>query len=248
LRPAHNARSDQKASYPAQPSGEEHEENHEKKHWWADEENKKKLEIGGGLLAGAAALGAGILAYKKHEEKKEEHKSQEWAHSQWLTEARAKKDVFFRDGPRGPVTWVLTEGKDIPQGAILVSNDPHSMYSCRAHIDGGIQLGRASREFQKGGIIGYRNDEIQVEQYEILLGDMRGLRWVSCHGAVDVRSLGAEPVEGGKENDGTPLYVTRAYYKEAVLPGKASPKLDGAYVTWHGKEKSVKEYEVLCYA
>ncbi|KAF8629226.1 hypothetical protein AX17_005809 [Amanita inopinata Kibby_2008] len=228
------------------PSGSEHHE--EKKHWWGDDENKKKLEIGGGLLAGAAALGAGIFAYKEHEKKKEEHSSQNWAKSNWLADAQSRTEDLHRNGPRGPATWVLNHGKSIPQGALTISNDPFNMFTCRTYVDGGIQLGKASGEFQKGAVIGYKNEEMHFDEYEILVGDMGGLRWVSASGQINVSNLGARPVEGGRENDGTPLYIVRAYYKEAVHPGKTSSKLDGAYIPWGGKEKAVQEYEVLCYA
>ncbi|KIL68915.1 carbohydrate-binding module family 12 protein [Amanita muscaria Koide BX008] len=217
----------------------------EHKNWW--DENKKKVEIGGGLLAGAAAIGAGIYAKKKYEKNKEQAVSQDLARSQWLADAQLRTDEFHRNGPRGPVTWVLTNGKNIPRGAIMISNDPHSMYACRAFTDGTIQVGKASLAFQKGGVIGYKFDEIHVDQYEILLGDMRALRWVSAHGKLQLTDPRARPVEGGNERDGTPLYIARALYKGGVHPGKASPKLDGAFIPLDGKEKAVNEYEVLCY-
>lgn len=56
---------------------------------------------------------------------------------------------------------------------------------------------------------------------------MRGLVWVNTHGKLNLASLGKRPVEGGRENDGTPLFVAKAPYKGAVHPGKASEKLDG---------------------
>lgn len=56
---------------------------------------------------------------------------------------------------------------------------------------------------------------------------MRGLRWVPASGRLNVNSLGYRPVEGGRENDGTPLYIAQAPHKGVVHPGKASEKLDG---------------------
>ncbi|KAK2467813.1 hypothetical protein APHAL10511_000108 [Amanita phalloides] len=240
---------DQGSSYPekspddggSDPSGEN-------KHWWDDEANKKKLEIGGGLIAGAGLIGAGLFAYKHHKEKQEEHKSQEWARENWIAEAQSRTADLRSNGPRGPATWVLTHGTVIPSGAIVVSREPYPMYTCRTYIDGGIQLGKVSSEFEKGAAIGYGNKEQHFDEYEILLGDMRGLHWVSSHGTINVGALGARPVEGGHENDGTPLYIVRAYYKDGVHPGKASPKLKGAYIAWDGGEKAVENYEVLCYA
>jgi hypothetical protein len=56
---------------------------------------------------------------------------------------------------------------------------------------------------------------------------MSALRWVPAHGKLNIASLGFKPVEGGREDDGSPLYVAQALYKGVVHPGKASEKLDG---------------------
>jgi len=200
------------------------------------------------LLAGAAAIGAGFFAHKQHEKKKEEVKSQEWAQGNWLAEAQARTETFRRTGPQGPITWVLAKGKDIPRGALSVSTDPYNMYACRAFVDGGLQLGKASSEFPSGAVIGYKNHENHFDVYEILLGDPRGVHWVSVSGKINLAYLKAQPVEGGKENDGTPLFIARAYHKGAVHPGKVNANFDGAYIPWGGKEVLIHQYEILCYA
>lgn len=56
---------------------------------------------------------------------------------------------------------------------------------------------------------------------------MNGLRWEPAHGKLNVSSLRYRPVEGGHEDDGSPLYIAQALYKSVVYPGKASEKLDG---------------------
>jgi len=67
----------------------------------------------------------------------------------------------------------------------------------------------------------------QLGTYEILVGDMSRLKWVQTSGRLNVHSLGAQPVEGGRDVDGTLLYVAKASHKGAEHPGKASEKLDG---------------------
>lgn len=101
------------------------------------------------------------------------------------------------------------------------------------------------------------HDVSQLDKYEILLGDMRGLKWVQTGNSLDLASLGATPVEGGYENDHTRLYIARAFHKGAKHPGKVSERLDGkfidgahsiytqffnlgAYIPFDGKEKCVK--------
>jgi hypothetical protein len=56
---------------------------------------------------------------------------------------------------------------------------------------------------------------------------MSRLRWVPCTGKINVASLGLRPVEGGKDSDGTPLYIVEAPHKNAVHPGKASENKEG---------------------
>jgi hypothetical protein len=235
----------EKPQQDARPTKEE-----QKKNWYdLDDHRKKQLELGGGLLAGAAAIGAGYFAFKEHEKNEEEKKAQTWALQNWLQEATERTRQFNEKGPRGPATWILNEGKHIPQAAILGGEEKSwKLYICRAFHDGGILLGKASDVMKLGAVIGYCNEEIHLPKYEILIGDMNGLRWVQASGRLNVQSLGARPVEGGRENDGTPLYIAQAYHHDATHPGKASEKLDGAYIPYDGKEKKVESYRVLCYA
>lgn len=72
---------------------------------------------------------------------------------------------------------------------------------------------------------------MQLDTYEILIGDMRGLKWVDASGKLNLQALNARPVEGGREANGTPLYIAQAPYKGAVHPGKCSEKLDGNLAT-----------------
>ncbi|KAF8891730.1 carbohydrate-binding module family 12 protein [Infundibulicybe gibba] len=240
----------QQPQYPNLPQSSEKPTHEEKKtHWYdLDDERKKQLEVGGGLLAGAALLGGGYMAYKQHGKNEEEKKAQTWALQNWVDDARQRTELFRRDGPRGPATWILNEGKHIPQGALVVGKEKSwTLYICRAFYEGTVQIGKASDVFKKGAVIGYGHDEIHLGTYEILLGDMRGLQWVSARGRLNVASLGAKPVDGGRDGDGTPLYVAKAPYNGAEHPGKCSEKLDGAFIPYDGTEKHVNEYRVLCY-
>lgn len=57
---------------------------------------------------------------------------------------------------------------------------------------------------------------------------MNQLRWVPATGRLNLGALGGyTPIEAGRENDGTILYIAEAPYDGAVHPGKASTKLDG---------------------
>ena len=61
---------------------------------------------------------------------------------------------------------------------------------------------------------------------------MNGLCWVPAHGKLNATSLGHRPVEGGRENDGTPLHIAQAEYNGVYHPGKASANLDGKSMFW----------------
>jgi hypothetical protein len=56
---------------------------------------------------------------------------------------------------------------------------------------------------------------------------MNALRWVPTSGKLNISSLGYRPVDGGRDTDGTTLYVVRAQHKGFYHPGKASERLKG---------------------
>lgn len=69
----------------------------------------------------------------------------------------------------------------------------------------------------------------QFGTYEILLGNPNSVRWVDGHGRLNLQSLGARPVEGGYEANGTPLFIAQASIKGSIQPGKISEKLDRTF-------------------
>lgn len=224
-----------------------HEE--QKKNWWdLDDDAKKKLEIGGGLAVGIAALGAGLFAYNHHQKSEEEKKAAVWALQRWLREAQERTEKFYRNGPTTPTTWLLVQGKNFPRDMIPGGEENgEPLYICRAFHDGSIQPGKASMNANKGAVIGYGHDEIHLDTYEVLVGDARAVHWVEAHGRLNLNELGARPVEGGHEADGTPLYIAQAHVNNGVHPGKCSEKLSHAFIPYNGSEKEVSNYRVLCY-
>ncbi|KAG8731491.1 hypothetical protein FRC11_003998 [Ceratobasidium sp. 423] len=229
-------------------------EEEKKKNWYdIDPERRKQLEIGGGLLAGAAILGGGFLAYKKHKENEEEKKALAWGLQNWINDAQRRAQDFHQYGLRGPATWVLTQGNQIPRDAFVAGkeSDGTLLYFGRTFFEGGVHPGKVSRNFKEGCIIGYGGDEIEVGQYEILIANPQAVRWVRASGKCNAQSLGGTPVEGGFEKDeggkDRPLYLVQAPYKHGTHPGKAGLHLDGADITYGGEEKIVNDYSVLVY-
>ncbi|KAF5389477.1 hypothetical protein D9757_004348 [Collybiopsis confluens] len=236
--------------HPPPPEGQQVEIPHEerKQHWYdLDDKRKTELEVGGGLLAGLGLLGAGYAMYKHHE-KSEEDATDTWAVQNWVHDGEARRIEYGKRGPQGPAQWILNRGKDIPANAIVVGPEHDWMlWICRAYIDGTLQIGKASNVFQKGAVIGYEGKEHQIDTYEILVGDMHGLQWVDASGHLNVENLGLRPVEGGRDKDGSPLYIAEAPHNGATHPGVASPKLDGALIPYGGKQVQVHNYRILCY-
>ncbi|KAJ2060174.1 hypothetical protein GGI17_003951 [Coemansia sp. S146] len=71
-----------------------------------------------------------------------------------------------------------------------------------------------------------------------------GLQWVTASNG----HIPPNPVQGGIESDGTPLFVARAIYKGGLHPGKAGQHLEGGGCTigYGSKEVGLSEYQVLC--
>jgi len=203
-------------------SGSEDEEGN-KKPW------KKAALIGGGVLGGAALLGAGVALYK-HREKKEDEKE------------RAALATS------GPVSWEFVSGKSIPRNAIAGGRESGgTLYVCRGNHNGSTTPGKAGAHLHTGAVIGYGNKEVGLGGYEVLVGDARSVRWVSVQGKLKIKDLDARPVDGGKDSDGTRLFIARANIQGATHPGKVGEGFKAAFIPWGGKEQEISSYEVLCY-
>jgi len=236
---------------------------HEADKKWYDLDDKKKEElVAGGLVTGLGLLAGGAYyAHEKHKKEGEEEKAQAFELQNWLMAARQRTEQFRQYGPRGPTTWILSEQDSGYTPDMIPAGDSHEnqWYIARAPHHGGIHVGKCRPGF--GAAIGYGNEAIHVKTFEVLIGDRRAVRWVQAHGRLNPNNLGARPVEGGREADGTPLFVARGFAKEhsgffglggggeeGLFPGKASIQHNGALVTAGDKEVEIEDYEVLCYA
>ena len=58
---------------------------------------------------------------------------QAWSEEDWLRESEERTKDYLAHGPRGPVTWILVEGRDIPDRAIFTGEERgQHVYTCRA--------------------------------------------------------------------------------------------------------------------
>jgi hypothetical protein len=207
-------------------------------------ERKRQLEMGGGLVAGLGLLGGGYAMHRHHEKNEEEKKADAWAMSNWHDDAQKRTQQFYNNGPQAPFTWVLTEGDQIPDNAFQGGQDGDGspLYIARAYYDNGLQIGKAGRHLG-GAVISYAGKEVQVPKYEVLMCDPSRVRWVD---GSQFRQ-GGRPVEGGREEDGTPLSIAQAFHEGGTHPGKFSDKLGRAYIPWGGKELGVDQFRILCF-
>ena len=67
-------------------------------------------------------------------------------------------------------------------------------------------------------------------------------QWVNASGG----SVPPNAFVGGNDSNGEPLYVIRANFQGALIPGKLAPSHGNGYVAWGGNENAVHQYEVLC--
>jgi hypothetical protein len=222
----------------------------QQKHWYdLDAKRKKELEIGGGLAAGLGLLAGGYFAYQHHKKTEEEKKAIVWSLQSWLTEAQARTAKFHERGvTAGEITWVLVHGTNIPREAIPGGEENGNiLYISRAFQDGGIHPGKAGRHLDKGASIAYSGEEITLDTYEVLVGDSGCTQWVESSSTLTVESLSAKVVEGGRDKDGTSLYIAQAIVEGSVHCGKAGGNISGASISYGGSETIVERYNVLCY-
>jgi Protein of unknown function (DUF3421) len=78
---------------------------------------------------------------------------------------------------------------------------------------------------------------LQLEKFEILVGNANSVRWVGVSGKLNLSALGSRPVDGGVDCNGSQLYVARAQIKGAVHPGKAGEHLKCAFIPYGGGEE-----------
>ena len=55
-----------------------------------------------------------------------------WGLQNWLQEAEARKRHYLEQGPSGPATWILSEGGQVPKGALPAGqHNGETLYVCR---------------------------------------------------------------------------------------------------------------------
>ena len=69
----------------------------------------------------------------------------------------------------------------------------------------------------------------------------KAYRWVNRSSG---QPLPPTAVEGGRDIDGSPIYVGRCFHEGDMIPAKVIPDKNIAYVCWNGEEHPKTSYEV----
>jgi len=89
--------------------------------------------------------------------------------SQWVAAAKQGTADVRRDGSPSPLVWVLVEGRNIPENALVGGKEKRKpLYIARSFYEGGIHIGKAGRHLPSGAVIPYNGHEIPVDTYEVL--------------------------------------------------------------------------------
>lgn len=133
--------------------------------------------------------------------------------------------------------WERVHRSVTPSGAFRGGNeaDGSPLYIARTHHEGGIHIGKA-RQNAAEAFIPYGGAEIIVDNYEVYVG--KG-KWRPSK----QKPKGA--VVGGKESDGSPLYIARAYIGGGWHIGKARENATEAFIPYGGREEIASDFEVL---
>jgi len=91
---------------------------------------------------------------------------------------------------------------------------------------------------------------LDYHEHEVLIGDVKGLIWVSFRGSFNVNSISYAPVPfGNKQVDSTDSFVARFYHAGGTHPASVSKgcKASGNVAIGNAEIVTAESYDVLCY-
>ncbi|KAI9203304.1 uncharacterized protein BJ171DRAFT_510310 [Polychytrium aggregatum] len=223
--------------------------NHHQQRTW---DNPASWSTGGKIVAGAAAIG--LVAFGVHEYREHERHRQEtaWTANSWQQDSqnrrRALEDATNSGQELPPVHWAYAEGGYVPNNAIQTGNeaDGTPLFTIRAFYNDGVHVGKLSPA--TGAYISWGGEAIRVQNYEVLVGYPNAVRWIPHRNTLNAPHNN-HPVDGGREADGSPLFIARTQYQGGVQPGKAGPTIgDGIAFAYDRSEVYNNEFQYLALA
>jgi hypothetical protein len=138
--------------------------------------------------------------------------------------------------------WVEETNGAVPSNALAFGTDGSggpTLYSCRAYIDNGYELGKVRPGFG-GCFIPYNNSEISVSPYQVLTSALPFVTYSVSSAAPPSTAL-----IGGYDTDEEPLYACQAFFQGGYIPGKTRTSWNNCDVSYGGTENHVSNYNVL---
>ncbi|KAK4688596.1 hypothetical protein P7C73_g1516, partial [Tremellales sp. Uapishka_1] len=223
----------------------------------ADDEHELKHELKGKRVCRVG--GIGIWCLSGGDQEAEERKKKVWrefggrhGRAEWVEAAKARTEFYNKEskGVKPLLMWKLVErGQRLPEDVLPIGHEADGavLYAARAWWEGGVHLGKAA---QHNASLSFGGQEHLIDTYEVLCGPLNQgvIRWMNFHHGSNARVEGWQPVEGGRESDGTALLVAKGDYENGVHPGKCLINDDHACVGWGGGELWVRPFQVLAYA
>lgn len=128
----------------------------------------------------------------------------------------------------------------LPPNAVHAGHDSDGskIYAGRAIHEGNLMPCKVL-PCKRAAYVSYNCNEVMVQCYEVLTGS--GFSWIGS-------SNGHTPpgaVLVGKQRNGEPLYMGRAFFQGSLTPGKVHKSHGCLYIPYGGAEHSIKQYEVL---
>ena len=151
--------------------------------------------------------------------------------------------VFSETNYRPPAVWASSYGGSVPGSPVLGGHDVNgeAIYVGRAVESDDVIPGKVVCSH---GVcyVSHSGREHGHREYQVLTNPSGcNLVWTSSSGGQI--PLGA--LQGGKQSDGEPLYVGRAWHDSSLVIGKVHPSHGVLYVPFGGEEVAIRDYEVL---
>ncbi|WVQ85906.1 hypothetical protein IAT38_008074 [Cryptococcus sp. DSM 104549] len=226
----------------------------------ARDKDELKHELGGERVWRVG--GVGVWAYSE-DQRDEEAKKDAWrkwsgkhGKDDWVKLARERTEFYTKDskGVKPLFSWKLVEkGQRLPPDALPIGNEQDGavLYAARAWWEGGVHLGKAGHHIQNGASISYGGGEITIDTYEVFCGPINEpylVKWMTFPHGQRASVQGWQPVEGGREKDGTYILLSKGDFENGQHPGKCLINDDHACVGWGGGELWVRPFQILAYA
>ncbi len=145
--------------------------------------------------------------------------------------------AFFFFSNQTFAQWTKVVNGQTPASAMQGGSESNGtpLFIARADFQGGKHPGKAQRNANTC-FISWGGEEHSVGNYEVYTG--KG-RWAKVIG-----SIHSSAIKGGKDGDGSPLYIVRATINGTFHIGKARQS-GNAWIPYAGKELSIANFEVL---